>query len=80
MKYLHKIAFLLLVVGGLNWLALGLFSWEIGMLFGGSSEMISRVIYVLVGLSAVYELFTHKGNCNDCQAKGSSSTTGAPTV
>lgn len=60
MKHLHMVAFLLLVIGGLNWLLWGVFQWEIGMLFGGSDAIISRVIYVLVGLAAVYKLFTHK--------------------
>jgi uncharacterized membrane protein YuzA (DUF378 family) len=65
-KALHMITFLLLVIGGLNWLLVGLFSWDVGMLFGGMSAVISRVIYVLVGLSAVYVLATHKGDCKMC--------------
>lgn len=60
------LTFILLIVGGLNWLLLGLFGWEIGMLFGGMYSLISRVIYVLVGLSAVYEIATHKKNCRGC--------------
>lgn len=63
---LHMLTFLLLVIGGLNWLLLGLFSWDIGQLFGGQSEVISRVIYVLVGLSAVAELVLHKDACKAC--------------
>lgn len=63
---IHIVTFTLLVIGGLNWLALGLFGWEIGELFGGQMEIVSRVIYVLVGLSAVYEIFTHKSNCKVC--------------
>jgi len=66
MKTLHIIAFALLIAGGLNWLLLGVFQWEIGMLFGGSSAVISRLIYVLIGLAAVYELFTHKQSCRAC--------------
>ena len=69
MKHLHMGAFLLLVVGGLNWLLLGLFQWEIGSLFGGSDAVVSRVIYVLIGLAAVYELATHKKNCKGCAKK-----------
>lgn len=66
MKAVHCIAFLVLVVGGLNWLALGAFGWELGSLFGGQDALISRAIYVVVGLAAVYELFTHKGGCKAC--------------
>ena len=60
------IAFTLLVIGGLNWLLMGLFHWEIGDLFGGSGAALSRIIYILVGLSAIYEIATHKGHCKDC--------------
>lgn len=63
---LHYLTFFLLVVGGLNWLLVGLFKWDIGQLFGGQEEMVSRAIYVLVGLSALYEVATHKGNCKIC--------------
>lgn len=63
---LHIVTFILLIIGGLNWLVLGLFGWEIGVLFGGQMELVSRVIYVLVGLAAVYEIFTHKTNCRAC--------------
>ena len=51
------LAKLLLIIGGLNWLLVGLFGWDIGMLFGGMEAMVSRVIYVLVGVAALYELF-----------------------
>jgi uncharacterized protein len=63
---IHTVTFILLVIGGLNWLAVGLFGWDLGVLFGGQMEIVSRVIYVLVGLSAVYEIFTHKTNCRAC--------------
>ncbi len=67
-KALHMITFLLLVIGGLNWLLVGLFSWDVGMLFGGMGATISRIIYVLVGLSAIYVLATHKGDCKMCSS------------
>jgi uncharacterized protein len=63
---MHKLAFMLLVVGGLNWLLLGLFGSDIGHFLGGMDSMLSRAIYVLVGLSAIYEVATHKANCRAC--------------
>ena len=66
---LHKIAFLLLIVGGLNWLLVGLFGWDIGSLFGGMDAVISRTIYILVGLGALIEIFTHKKNCKSCGSR-----------
>jgi uncharacterized membrane protein YuzA (DUF378 family) len=59
---LHKIAFILLVIGGLNWL-LEAFGYGIGNYVPGNVAMI---IYILVGLSALYEIFTHKTNCRNC--------------
>lgn len=65
-KKIHLVTFLLLVVGGINWLLLGLFSWEIGTIFGGPSAAVSKIIYIIFGLAAVYELFTHKNSCRSC--------------
>jgi hypothetical protein len=66
MKGLHVVAFILLLVGGLNWLLVGLFGWDVGQLFGGMGALVSRVIYVLVGLAAVVEIFGHKSACRVC--------------
>ena len=57
------VAWVLLVIGGLNWLLVGIWGWDVGQLFGGMDAMVSRVIYVLVGLSAIYSLVTCKGSC-----------------
>jgi len=59
-KGLHMVSFILLIVGGLNWLIFGLLGWEIGQLLGGMSAIIPRIIYILVGLAAIYEIATHK--------------------
>lgn len=64
---MHTISFILLIIGGLNWLLVGLLGWDVGMFLGGTSAMVSRVIYVLVGLAALYELVTHKKNCKECE-------------
>ncbi len=66
MKGMHLLAFTLLAIGGLNWLLVGLFQWDVGMIFGGQAATVSRIIYVLVGLSALWEIFTHKMNCRMC--------------
>ncbi|MFA6364831.1 MAG: DUF378 domain-containing protein [Candidatus Paceibacterota bacterium] len=68
MKALHGISFTLLVIGGLNWLAVGLAGWDIGEIFGGQANIISRIIYVLVGVSALVILFGHKKDCKMCTA------------
>lgn len=65
MKSLHMVAFILLVVGGLNWGLEALGYNLVNMLVGGW-PMVERVIYLLVGLSAVYEIVTHKEKCKEC--------------
>ncbi len=52
---MDKIALTLLIIGGLNWGSVGLFQFDlVAFACGGSGSMISRVIYTLVGLSAVW--------------------------
>jgi len=64
---LHKIAFILLVIGGLNWLLVGLVSgWDLANYLGMT---VARIVYILVGLSALIELFGHKRNCKACMMK-----------
>lgn len=65
MKGLHITAWILVIIGGLNWLLIGVFDWGIGDILGSG---LSRIVYILVGLSALYELFTHKKNCKECVA------------
>ena len=66
MKALHMIAVILLVVGGLNWGIYGLWGTDLGQWLGGMEMTISRVVYVLVGLSALYVAFNHKKDCKTC--------------
>jgi uncharacterized membrane protein YuzA (DUF378 family) len=52
------LALVLVIVGGLNWGLVGAFDFDlVGTLFGEMSA-ISRVVYILVGLSAVYLIYT----------------------
>lgn len=67
-KLLHLVTFVLLIVGGLNWLLVGVLQWDISMFLGGMSSPLARIMYIAVGLSAVYELFAHKKNCYMCMA------------
>ena len=50
-----RIALTLLIIGGLNWGSVGLFGFDlVAFAFGGSGALLSRVIYTLVGLAAVW--------------------------
>ncbi|UCB56465.1 MAG: DUF378 domain-containing protein [Candidatus Omnitrophota bacterium] len=53
MKAINLIALILLVVGGLNWGLVGLFSFDLVAAIFGVMSVISRVVYTLVGLSAI---------------------------
>ncbi len=65
MKALHMTAFTLLVIGGLNWLLVGFGFNLVDYLFGAGS-VLSKIIYILVGISAIIELVGHKKNCKTC--------------
>lgn len=67
MKAIHMIAWILVIIGGLNWLIIGLFKVN---LVDDLGSTLARIIYILVGLSALYEIFTHKANCRMCNPGG----------
>ncbi|HEX7041893.1 MAG TPA: DUF378 domain-containing protein [Patescibacteria group bacterium] len=69
MKWLHIVAVLLLIVGGLNWGLIGLFHVNFVMMLVGTWPMVESLVYILVGLSALYLVFTHKGDCKVCSKK-----------
>lgn len=64
MNVLGKITFVLVIIGGLNWLLVGATGWDVGSLFGGQAAVVSRIIYILVGISAIYQIFGGKCTCN----------------
>jgi uncharacterized membrane protein YuzA (DUF378 family) len=60
MKVLDAIAVILLIVGGLNWGLVGVASFDlVAAIFGGMS-VLSRIIYILVGLAAIYQIIGWK--------------------
>jgi uncharacterized membrane protein YuzA (DUF378 family) len=65
MKALHIVTIILLVVGGINWGLFGAFNFNLveKILTAGT---LAKLVYILVGLSAVYEIATHKKTCKMC--------------
>lgn len=54
MHIVRSIALALLIIGGLNWGLVGLFQFDlVAAIFGGQGAMLARVVYVLVGISAL---------------------------
>lgn len=73
MKAVHMIAWILVIIGGLNWLLVGIFGKDLFTFMNMSmTDMLPKVVYILVGLSALYELFTHWNNCKLCSSGASS--------
>jgi uncharacterized membrane protein YuzA (DUF378 family) len=58
MRILHLITLVLLIVGGLNWGLVGLLEWNLVAALFGPGTLVSRAVYVLVGLSALWQLAT----------------------
>ena len=69
-KMLHMVAYLILFVGGLNWLLFAILKQDIGAwLPGGMQGKIARAVYLLVGLATIYLIATHKSYCKHCSGK-----------
>jgi uncharacterized protein len=54
MTTLGKIALTLLIIGGINWLLVGLFNFDLVAAIFGRGSTLARAVYVLVGLCALY--------------------------
>ncbi len=56
MRTIDVVTQILIIVGGLNWLLVGLFQFDlVAAIFGGQTAGLSRIVYILVGLSAIWQ-------------------------
>jgi uncharacterized membrane protein YuzA (DUF378 family) len=55
-RIINVITLVLLIVGGLNWGLVGLFEFDLVAALFGEMSALSRLVYVLVGLSALWQL------------------------
>jgi len=78
-KGLHMLTYILMAIGGLNWLLVGAFQWEVSDLIGGMASTAGRVLFVIVGLATIYELVMHSKNCKHCE-KGNKGPASMPGV
>lgn len=58
MKQISVLTLILVVVGGLNWGLVGLLNFDLVAAIFGEGSALSRVVYTLVGVSAVYQLIS----------------------
>jgi uncharacterized protein len=60
-KALNLIALALIIIGGINWGLVGLFQFDlVAAIFGGQDATLARIVYVLVGLAALYAIYLFK--------------------
>lgn len=65
MPVINKITLLLLIVGGLNWGLVGLFGFDLVAALFGEMTLLSRVVYTLVGASALWQLIPLFGGAQE---------------
>ena len=56
MKVLYYIALTLVIIGALNWLLIGLFDFDLVATIFGTMSVVSRIIYILVGISGLISI------------------------
>ena len=71
MKSAHMVSWILILVGAVNWGLVGLGgflggNWNVVNMILGSWPQVEWLVYVLVGLSAVWFLVSHKKDCRAC--------------
>lgn len=69
MKILHYVAVALLVIGGVNWGLIGLLNYNLVTAVFGAMPGLEQIVYILVGVSAVYVAATHFTDCKICKMK-----------
>lgn len=68
-KTLHMTSYLLVIVGALNWGLVGLLNFNLVAVLVGTWPVVEKLVYALVGLSAVYDMVIHMGYCKMCGKK-----------
>ena len=63
MKGLNCIAWILVVIGAINWGLIGVFDYNVVNVIFASVPVVSKIIYILVGLSGLYLIFRCKSCC-----------------
>ena len=69
MRAMNLVTLLLLIVGGLNWGLVGLFNFDLVAALFGEMSLLSRIVYVLVGASAVWQLIPFARSLGDGETR-----------
>jgi uncharacterized protein len=68
MKALHAIAFILVIVGAINWGLVGAGEWNVVNMLLGKWAIVERIVYILVGLSGILLAVSHRKDCKSCES------------
>jgi len=66
MKILHSVAFTLVLVGAVNWGLVGLFNYNLINVFLSSVPGVEKLVYIVVGVAAVWLAVRHGQDCRTC--------------
>lgn len=64
MEYLKKTALVLTIIGALNWGLIGFFDFNLVAFLFGSMSVLSRIVYMLVGLSSLVVIYAAATCCS----------------
>ena len=74
MKLVKMLVAVLLILGGLNWGLVGLFEYNLVETLLGTMPMAMKIVYGLMGLSAILKLICLFSCCKSCSSEGSCGT------
>lgn len=80
MKWVNVITLALVIVGGLNWglVAIGGYDLDlVATMFGGSNGSLARLVYALVGLSAIWQIMPWLRTINVPEARAEARSAGS---
>ena len=60
MKILKNVALTLIIIGALNWFLVGLFKFNLVDGIFGELSLLSRIVYILVGLAGIFAMLFYK--------------------
>lgn len=64
MHIAKKVAYILVIIGGLNWGLYGAFGYDLVDVVLGTIPMIASIVYVLIGLSALFLVLKRNRRCS----------------
>lgn len=66
---IHMVTYVLVVVGAVNWGLVGLLDFNLVNALLGGLPGVEKIVYIVVGASAVYDIATHAAYCKFCGKK-----------